>query len=348
MPLDSNVNYINYDDVLVGENHPLGLTDTINRPTKELAAKFDAGLADTQVSRTHIKINSATDVAIGVASDDYVWFNPSTSKYEKTSSDFVLGVIDLDLLVIYTSGLTRFKTKNDLVPGAKYYLSVTTPGAITTSELSGIMVGIALGTGTIMNVADSAAAAANSTASGGGTEVPVDVLDVAVGVATDDIVYYNTVTSKFEKAFDYRAIGIIDLDLQMINPFGFYTFRTINNLVKGVTYYLDASNPGKLTTSDESGVTVGTAFATNKIMNIIVSGGAGGSGGFPDVVSGDAYKEITNNGVEGFWSPIRLNPSIMTTSFTVPTGANGQVAGPFIVGDSAILTVADGAVFVIN
>ena len=348
MPLDSNINYINYDDVLVGENHPLGLTDTINRPTKELAAKFDAGLADVQVSRTHIKINSATDVAIGVVSDDFVWFNPSTSKYEKSSTDYVLGIIDLDKLVIYTSGFTTFKTKNNLVPGSKYYLDVSQPGKITTSELSGIMIGIALTTTTIMNVSDSAVAAANSTASGGGSELPINTLDVGVGVATDDIVYYNTTTSKFEKAFDYRAIGIIDLDLQTINPFGFYTFRNINNLVKGTTYYLDANNPGKMTTSDESGIIVGTAFATNKIMNIIVTGGSGGGSGMPDVVSSDAYKEITNNGVEGFWSPIRLNPSVMYASFTVPGGANGQVAGPFIVGDSAVLTVADGAVFVVN
>lgn len=230
MALDSGINYINYTDPLVGENHPLALTDTLNRALKEFSAKFDEGNADTQVMRNHIKIASATDVAVGVVSDDIVWFNPATSKYEKAVDSSAVGIIDVEKLVVYIFGMTQFKT--------------------------------------------------------------------------------------------------------------------INNLVIGTKYYLDGASAGDITTLDISGVLIGTAFGTNTILNVTTGGGGGGSG-FPPVDVSSAFNEIANDGSEGFWSPVRMNPVGISVDLTIPTGANAQVAGPFALNDCT-LTIEDGSVFVVN
>lgn len=230
MALDAGINYINYTDPLVGENHPLALTDTLNRALKEFSAKFDEGNADTQVMRNHIKIASATDIAVGVVSDDIVWFNPATSKYEKATDSSAVGIIDVENLMVLIFGMYQFKTLNTLVIGTKYYLSSTVAGAIT------------------------------------------------------------------------------DLDI--------------------------------------SGVLIGTAFGTNTILNVTTGGGAGGSG-FPPVDVSSAFNEIANDGTEGFWSPVRMNPIGISEDLTIPTGANAQVAGPFALNDCT-LTISDGSVFVVN
>jgi len=228
MPLDSNITFINYDVPLVGANHPLELTDTLNTPLKQLIAKFENGNADTQVTRTHIKIGSATDIT--------------------------------------------------------------------------------------------------------------------AGVVDDDIVYYNFTTSKFDKASDDRALGIIDVTNLIVYIFGMYTLKSINTLVPGTKYYLDESLPGKLTTLKNSGVLIGIAFDTDQILNVTTSGSGGA--GFPIFLEGDKFNEISNDGTDGFWSPIRLNPIVMPQDFVIPVGANGSVVGPFSI--DASLTISDGSVLVIH
>lgn len=231
MALIDGINFIQYSENMIGGNHPLALTDTLNRALKEFIEKFELGDADTQVTRNHIKIDSATDIQAGVVSDEVVWFNPSTSKWEK--------------------------------------------------------------------------------------------------------------------AIDENATGIIDVENLMVFIFGMYTFKTLNSLVIGTKYYLDETTPGGITDTETSQILIGTAFDTNTILNV-TTGGAGGAGGMPSVEPGAEFNEIANDGVEGIWSPIRLNPIEMNINFTVPAGANGQVAGPFTIGDGYELTISDGSVLVIN
>ena len=148
-PLDTGINYLNYDEVLIGENHPLGYTDTSNRPVKELSAKFDNGLADIQVPRTHIKITSEQ---LGtVTNDDIVYLNTTTKLFEKAFDSDAIGIIDVDNLMIYTFGVCYFQNAT-LTPGEKYYLDNSTPGAITTNSASKILLGYSLSTDTIFNL----------------------------------------------------------------------------------------------------------------------------------------------------------------------------------------------------
>lgn len=151
-PLGTDLNYLNYDENIIGANHPLLLDDTINRPVKELCEKFDLGLADVQVPRTHIKIDSATEIEATVVNDDIVYLNQTTGKYEKSFDTQILGIIDVDNLMVYTFGMTNLKSTT-LTPGEKYYLNTSTPGAITTNDISGIFIGTAYGTDKILNVA---------------------------------------------------------------------------------------------------------------------------------------------------------------------------------------------------
>lgn len=147
--LIDNINFINYIEKMVGESHPT-LADTLNRSLKELIAKFENGEADTQVTRNHIGIASATDVTVGVVSDDLVYWDEVTSKWIK-AVDKADGIIDVEKLVVYIFGLTEFKTINTLVPGTDYYLDSVTPGAITTDTTSGIVVGRAFTNTTVLN-----------------------------------------------------------------------------------------------------------------------------------------------------------------------------------------------------
>ena len=155
MALIDGINFIQYNENMVGANHPLALTDTLNRALIEFITKLDTGGGDTQVMRTNVKIASSTDIAAGVVSDDIVWFNPSSLKWEKAIDDNAVGIIDVENLMVLISGMYTFKTINNLTVGTKYYLDASTPGAITDLDSSGVLVGTAFGTGTILNVTTS-------------------------------------------------------------------------------------------------------------------------------------------------------------------------------------------------
>ena len=149
MSLGTNLNYFQASEFIVGENHPT-LVDNFNRALKQLVSEFDTG-ADTQVTRNIIKITSATDIDPSVVDDDLVYYNTSTLKFEKAIDSSVLGFIDTTNLNIYTTGKYQLIGISTLTPGAKYYLDTTTPGSITTSNASGIYVGQAFSTNTILN-----------------------------------------------------------------------------------------------------------------------------------------------------------------------------------------------------
>lgn len=149
MSLANGINFLEFSEFLVGQNHPT-LTDTVNRALKQIVAKFDSG-ADTQVTRNVIKIPSATDIEVSVNDDDLVYYNTSTSKYEKAIDSNILGFIDKTNLMVHTFGMYQLLTINSLVSGSKYYLDSGTPGGLTTDSSSGIYVGIAFGTNKILN-----------------------------------------------------------------------------------------------------------------------------------------------------------------------------------------------------
>ena len=152
MALSDNINFIQYNENMVGSNHPLSLTDTLNRALKDFIAKFDSGNADTQVTRNHIKIASSTDIQTDVVSDDIVWFNPSSSKWEKAINSNAVGIIDVENLIVFIFGMCTLKTINNLVIGSKYYLDLSTPGGLTTNDSSSILIGTAFSANQILNV----------------------------------------------------------------------------------------------------------------------------------------------------------------------------------------------------
>lgn len=68
--------------------------------------------------------------------------------------------------------------------------------------------------------------------------------------------------------------------------------------------------------------------------------------GVPDV-AGENNKELSVVNGASKWSPIRLNPLSLDVSTTIYAGSAGTVGGPFLISDGVILTVEDGATFVV-
>jgi len=124
--------YIQANEQINGENGAPGEVDVANRPLKELVALFNEGNADTQVRRINFKIAGAQEVADGVVSDDVVWFNNTTGKYELATWDSTqaMGFIDVEALQIYSFGEYTFKNINTLVPGLSYSISKSNAGKI--------------------------------------------------------------------------------------------------------------------------------------------------------------------------------------------------------------------------
>jgi len=149
MPIPT-IPYIQYNEKLVGENHPLFLADTINRPIRQLVDYLQSGESDIPVARLNIKVDSISDIAFDVVNDDVVWFNPSTMKFER-AFDEMTGIIDIDNLIVYTYGMYDLKQTSTLIKGEKYYLDTTVPGKLTLTE--GKLVGVAYGTSKILNLA---------------------------------------------------------------------------------------------------------------------------------------------------------------------------------------------------
>lgn len=66
----------------------------------------------------------------------------------------------------------------------------------------------------------------------------------------------------------------------------------------------------------------------------------------PSIV-GANNKELSVVAGSTKWSPIRLNPLTLDTSTTIFAGSAGTVGGPFLISDGVILTIEDGATFVV-
>ncbi len=119
-------------EAINGEGGLPGEDDTLNRALKNLVTIFNTGLADTQVRRINFKITGAQEVQNGVVSDDVVYYNNLTSKYEKAVADNknALGIIDVENLIIYSFGEYTLKNINTLVPGTAYFLHNANPGEL--------------------------------------------------------------------------------------------------------------------------------------------------------------------------------------------------------------------------
>lgn len=127
--------YIQANEQINGENGALGEIDVANRPLKELVSLFNNGNADTQVRRINFKIDGAQQIADGVISDDVVWFNNTTGKYELATWDSTqaMGFIDVENLQIYSFGEYTLKNINDLIPGNAYSISKLNAGKIVSN-----------------------------------------------------------------------------------------------------------------------------------------------------------------------------------------------------------------------
>lgn len=127
--------YIQANEQINGENGALGEIDVANRPLKELVSLFNNGNADTQVRRINFKIDGAQQIADGVISDDVVWFNNTTGKYELATWDSTqaMGFIDVENLQIYSFGEYTLKNINDLIPGHAYSISKLNAGKIVSN-----------------------------------------------------------------------------------------------------------------------------------------------------------------------------------------------------------------------
>ncbi len=147
--------YIQSNEPINGENGAPGEVDVANRPLKELVQLLNDGEANTQVRRINFKIEGAQEIGDGVTSDDVVFFNNSTNKYEKVNwnSKNALGIIDVENLIIYSFGEYTLKNINNLLPGRSYSISRAADGAIVpetdTVNSSFNIIGIAINSNTI-------------------------------------------------------------------------------------------------------------------------------------------------------------------------------------------------------
>ncbi|MFK5883484.1 MAG: hypothetical protein QM489_03985 [Candidatus Izemoplasma sp.] len=150
--IDSQLNYIEYFEQMVGSNHP-SLETTLNRGLKNLATLLDTGAADTQVRRLNIKITNATDIGASVVENDVVYLNDATGKYEPAFDDRAIGIIDIENLMIYISGVYVFKTLSTLTINERYYIDKTNPGKLvisTDANASSTSIGMAIDIDTIV------------------------------------------------------------------------------------------------------------------------------------------------------------------------------------------------------
>ena len=194
MSLGDGLNYFKADEFIVGADHPT-LDDTINRALKSLIAKFDAG-ADTQVTRSVIKIESGTDIEDGVETDDVVYYDHDAEKYKKCGIDNVpLGFINVDNLAIYTIGMYKFADKDDLEIGSIYYSG--DDGTITTDDKSKHKVGIAFDTNLIYNVTI-------------GSSITSGDMYSTEGM----VIHTNTITEDYTLPEGYNAVSAGDVEIE--------------------------------------------------------------------------------------------------------------------------------------
>lgn len=149
-----NLNYIQANEAINGENGAPGELDVANRPLKELINLFNTGNANTQVRRINFKIPASQMITDGVVSDNVVSFDNITGKYVKTNwqDKKALGIIDVENLTIYSFGEYKLKNKTDLIPGKAYFLSQLTDGEYVDQDsefASATHIGVAITNDTI-------------------------------------------------------------------------------------------------------------------------------------------------------------------------------------------------------
>lgn len=200
-----NLNYIQANEAINGENGAPGELDVANRPLKELINLFNTGNANTQVRRINFKIPASQMITDGVVSDNIVSFDNNTGKYVKTNwqDKKALGIIDVENLTIYSFGEYKLKNKTDLIPGKAYFLSQLTDGEYVdqdSSVASATHIGVAITNDTI--------------------EINKYIDATFASVQIDDVIpsFINTYSSKkIEELLNTRATKI-------------YFFSTANNV----------------------------------------------------------------------------------------------------------------------
>lgn len=149
-----NLNYIQANEAINGENGAPGELDVANRPLKELINLFNTGNANTQVRRINFKIPASQMITDGIISDNVVSFDNITGKYVKTNwqDKKALGIIDIENLTIYSFGEYKLKNITNLIPGKAYFLSQLNDGEYVDQDsqyTSATHIGVAITNDTI-------------------------------------------------------------------------------------------------------------------------------------------------------------------------------------------------------
>lgn len=178
-----------------------------------------------------------------------------------TASALMLGFADVTNARVFLAGETT-SLFSGLTGGARYYLSGSTPGAISTTPGPGrVMVGIAKNAaGMIIDVdADDQAAVVIPSVTFEGT------------VVDRDAVYWDSANSRFAKALadgsaTARMVGFADVPGKRVILSG--VIGGFSSLTSGALYYLSPTTAGAITTSkpDVSIVLVGVAQSATQVI----------------------------------------------------------------------------------
>lgn len=151
-----DLNYIQTNEVLNGENGSVGEVDSLNRPLKQLATLLETGKSNTYANKTSLNVISNTMFELSVENYDVVAINSSTEKYEPmTNSTFIqnmIGIANLDTSIIHTSGVVDFSTAS-FITGKVYYIDSVNPGKIVAQgddNQGDIPIGVAISTTELM------------------------------------------------------------------------------------------------------------------------------------------------------------------------------------------------------
>ncbi len=93
-----------------------------------------------------------------------------------------------------------------------------------------------------------------------------------------------------------------------------------------------------LTAGDSSVTITGTATEPIIVANVPDPGDT-----LPDQ-TGKAGNELASDGTAEFWSPIRLNPNTIATSYSMEVGVSGMMTSGVTIADTISVTIPDGSV----
>jgi len=208
--------------------------------------------------------------AEGVETGDAVYYDPVEEHFDKAIADGtdvneVVGIADVDGERVIAFGETGAIMEN-LTPGTRYYLSATTPGALTTDpEGDGILVGRAKSASELfVNIQQEEHHG-----------VAIESAPFDESVNDRDVVRWDAAESEFVPAVadgtaNRNAVGIADLIRGRVLMSG--VLDGFSNLTPGTRYYLSADSAGELTeTPPDDAVAVGVAkSATEMFVNLEV------------------------------------------------------------------------------